>query len=200
MNMKFTKLILIILLFSCSCVKNRKDASEIFSGYKCIASFSKKIELETGLVLYSYGANNNLPKGYPFKNEVVTVSADYKLKKTRRDTVSLEQARKMIVWLIGSIVERINSDLEVRQYLEIYPFTYDLLATSILFKDENNIDLGTGISQVYFHRGKIKYERYDIHEYTGTYPARGKHYFIHEETYPEALAIVQKGDAPACFR
>ncbi len=179
--------------------KSRVDASELFSGYKFITSFSKKIKPETGLILRSYGANHNLPKDYPFKNEVVTITACYALIKTQKDTISLEQARGMLVSLMESMLISINSDSYIRQYLEIYPFTYDLLDISIRFEDENYIDLGTGISQVYFYRGKIKYERYDIKEYTGTYPARGKHYIIHEETYPEALAIVQKSGALTYF-
>jgi hypothetical protein len=180
------------LNFSTQSAKSTIDASEIFAGYKFITSFSKQIQPETGLILRSYGANHRLPKDYPFKNEVVTLTARYILKKTQKDTISLDEARVMLVSLIESILKSINADQEIRPYLEIYPFTNDLLYVSICFEDENYIDLGTGISGVYFTQGKIKYEWYDIQEYTGTYPARGKHYFVHEETYPEALEIVQK--------
>lgn len=180
-------------------VEGTVEASEIFSGYKFITLFSKRIQPETGLILRSYGANHRLPKDYPFKNEVVTLTARYVLKKTQRDTISLDEARIMLVSLTESIIKSINSDQEIRSYLEIYPFTNDLLYVSICFEDENYIDLGTGIFGVYFTQGKIRYQHYEIQEYTGSYPARGKHYVVHEETYPEALAIVQKSGTLTYF-
>jgi hypothetical protein len=50
----------------------------------------------------------------------------------------------------------------------------------------------TGIATVSFIKGKIEYERYEISEYTGRYPAKGKHFLVHEESYEEALQLVQQ--------
>ena len=171
----------------------------MFPAYKLIKTFSKRIRPETDLILFSYGVNHNLPKDYQFKNAVATFSTTYDLRKTQKDTISLEHARKLIISLTESFLQEINSSQDVRPDLEVYPFTSNLLSVYIHFIDENKVDLGTGICAVYFKDGKIEYEHYEIYEYTGSYPANGNHYKVHEETYAEALDIVQKQGALVYF-
>ena len=197
--MKYINLIIFLCVVFSSCGKVDRTASDILPAYKLIVTFSKRIQPDTALILCSYGINKSLPKDYQYKNVVANFSADYKLYKTQKDTISLEHARELIVSLAESLLEEVNSNQNVRTDLEVHPFTTDLLAVSIRFKDENQIDLGQGVSAVYFANGKIKYKRYDISEYTGRYPAIGKHFTIHQETYAEALDIVQKQGALAHF-
>ena len=197
--MKFTNLFFFISLFFVSCHDSATKKTEMFSGYKFITNFSKKIKPTSSLVLWCYGINLDLPKGYELKNEVATLSADYALYKTQKDTISLEQARKMIVSLVESILKDINSNSEIKDKLETNPFTYHSIDTSIYFQDENKIELGSGVSRVYFSKGKLTYEGYNIYEYTGQYPAHGKHFTIHKETYEEALNIVQESGEVTLF-
>jgi hypothetical protein len=186
----FVALFIVLLLPSCN--KNDKRASEMYPPYKLITTFSQKIKPETDLVLYSYGVNNYLPKDYQFKNGVACFGASYALYKNKQDEVSIEYARTLVVYLTEGLLKEINTDPKLRPDLDIYPFTSDLIRIAIYFKDENKIDLGQGVASVYFSKGKIEYERYDIREYTGRYPAYGKHFTIHEESYAEALDIVKE--------
>jgi hypothetical protein len=103
----------------------------------------------------------------------------------------LEEARSLIVSVAEGLLQEINGNLEVRSMLKFYPFNVDLINIVIHFKDENKIDLGAGISMAYLSNGKIKYERYEIHEYRSQYPAIGEHFVVHTESYTEALDIVK---------
>jgi len=185
---KFVVLIFFVLCISCG----KKDASEILAEYRLINNFSKKLKIKTGLVLYCYGINNYLPKDYQFKNGVASFDADYALFKTQKDSISLEEARCLLVSVAEGLLQEINASAEVQPHLDVYPFTSDLIRVCIYFQDENCIDLGTGISTVFFSNGKIKYERYEIYEYRSKYPAIGRDFLVHEEAYSEALDIVKK--------
>jgi hypothetical protein len=200
--MKFTNPIvyfcLIIITFSCN--NNTNNSINSVPAYKLIQDFSKRIKPGTGLVLCSYGINNHLPKDYSYQNEVATFSVAYSLYKTQKDTISLEHARETAISLTESLLQEINSNPDIRNYLEIYPFTADRIDVTVRFKDEKKIELGTGVSVVYYWNGKLEYERYEIHEYTGHYPAKGEHFTIHKETYAEALDIVKQQGALVYFQ
>ena len=186
-------------IFSCSCCRKQKNISESLPEYRLLTSFSKKISPHTGLIISSYGINNNLPKEYQFKNGVANFTVTYSLHKQKQDEISIEYARNLLISLTHNLLEEINSNSEIRSHLDAYPLSADLLRITIRFKDENKIDLGQGIATVYLSNGKIEYEGYEIHEYTGTYPASGKHFTIHKETYEQALDIVQKNGALVLF-
>ena len=159
--MTFFKCIMFFCLaLSVACSK--RDASEMLPEYRLINNFSKKLKEKTDLVLCCYGVNNYLPREYPFKNGLACFDADYTLTKTRYDTISLEEARCFLVSVVENFLQEINSNLEVRPLLDVYPFTSDFIRVCIYFKDENHINLGQGISRVFFSEGKLKYERYEI--------------------------------------
>ncbi len=190
-NMKYIKFIIaicVLIFISCS----RKDVSDMFPDYKLINNFSKKINKQNGLVLSSYGVNSDLPKTYKVKNGTANFIVSYSLPKKRYDFVSLKEARSLLISVAESFLKEINSSEEVRPYLDFYPCTNDLIDITLYFRDENSIQLGQGISSVFFAHGKIEYERYDIREYRSTYPSIGKNFTVHEETYAEALDIVRQ--------
>jgi hypothetical protein len=190
--MKFIKLFIVFLCMLGSCQK--KTSVEDVPGYKLIGKFSRKIKDETNLVLYSYGINFRLPDGYQLKNGTADFQVSYALYKTQQDSISLDDARALIVDLTESFLREINTNPEIRPYLDFYPFTKDMVTVDIYIKDKNKVDLGNGICQIYYSRGKIEYERYEIYNYTGHYPADGKHFMVHEESYDAALETVkQKG-------
>lgn len=192
MNMKFINILLILSFASCSPKMDVNDPNQMKPPYKLLNLFSRKIKSETGLVLSSYGYNNHVPKGYQYKNGIANFGVSYHLPKSKNDEVSLEHARNLIVFLAENLLKDINSSSEIRDKLDVYPFVSNLINISIHFEDEIRVDLGQGVAVVYFSNGKIEYEGYKIEKYTGQYPAEGKHYTIHKETYAEALDIVKK--------
>ncbi len=187
--MRFTSFLFLILL---SCSRQKKDISEIVPEYKFIVTFAEKIKKESGLLLWCYGINNGNIDYDEIKNGVVNFSSDYALNKTRQDVVSLDEARVIFVHLVESFLEEINTDLEIRPKLDFFPFPSTRLRMSLIFRDENRIELGSGVSKVRFSGGNIEYQRYEISHYTGHYPAEGKRFLMHKETYEEALEIVKK--------
>ncbi len=187
--MKFTNLIfcLVFLVFSCTSRGGIRD----YPPYKLIIEFGEHIKPETGLVLSGYGVNVGLPKDYKGRG-IGNFRASFKLPKMRSDEISLDYARNLIVFLGERFLGEINSNSKVRPDLDFYPFTSDFIDITIHFKDENQIDLGQGVALIYFRQGRIVYEGYKISEYTNRFPAIGKHFTIHEESYAEALDIVKK--------
>jgi hypothetical protein len=183
------------LFFALSCCK--KYVCDVYPEYKLIKRFSQRIESETGLALFCYGANNYLPKDYKFKNGVACFNASYLLCKNKFDSISLDEARCIIVSLANSFVKEVNYDAELRPLLDVYPFPIEFVEIGIHFIDQNKIELGQGVSYVYLAKNNLKYEGYNIIEYSDQYPAMGKHYKIHEETYSEALEIV---NSQGCLR
>lgn len=188
--MRYIKLLLILFIIFCGC--SAWDISKKVPEFRLIKRFSNKINKETGLVLFCYGINNSLPKNYQIKNGTANFSVSYKLYRTQKDIISLEDARCLLISVAESFLEEINSDPEIRNDLDVYPFRNDRIGISIVFVDENDVNLGNGgISDIYFSHGKITYERYEILKYEKPIPS-GKHFTVLKETYPEALDIVKK--------
>jgi hypothetical protein len=190
----FRGLLYICVVISFSCNRNPRDISDIRPEYKLINLFSQKLQKETGLVLCGYGINID-SKPEKIENGVSDFSVNYKIFKNRQDVISLEDARILISFVTESLLNEINSSNMVRPNLDVFPFTSDNLSVCIYFKDENQIELGKGISCVCLYKGKIRYERYEIEEYRSVYPSIGKHYVIYEETYQNALEIVKGTDS-----
>ena len=120
--------------------------------------------------------------------------------KKREDSVSLEQARSLLVFVVESFLSEINKNEIIKNKLDVFPFTMDLISVSIYFVDKNKIGLGDGVAYIYFSRGEIDYEKYDIQEYREVYPAIGKHSIIHQESYQDALDIVKKSNSLVQFK
>lgn len=191
--MKFIKHVFLVCFFLllASC---KRDITEIFPQYKIITNFSKKIKPQTGLVLYSYGINNDIPERYKHnkKNGAVSFSASYYLYKTQRESFSIEAARCLLVSVVESFLEEINSNPKIRPDLDIYPFNSDLINIDIYFVDENKVNLGHGVAEVRFSKGKIKYDGFRIDEYSPDWHVKAKYFPILRESYAEAFELVKK--------
>ncbi|PIS02051.1 MAG: hypothetical protein COT85_07900 [Chlamydiae bacterium CG10_big_fil_rev_8_21_14_0_10_42_34] len=188
--MRYIKFLVLFLILAASCQEN--ITMDSIPGYKLIRAFSNRINVDTGLILSAYGINNALQKGSHVVNGTADFYVSYKLVKTRKDSVSLEEARTLLVNIAESLHKEINSNQEIRPYLDFFPFPTDHIVVSLYFVDENQVGLGSGISDVYFSKGKIEYERYEIEKYTGPNSAMGKHYVVHEESYEDALKKVKE--------
>jgi hypothetical protein len=191
----FISVFFVLLIFGFNSFVKYRYSSNFFKKnpeYKLIVNFSKKYKALTGLELYSYGVNQSLPKGYKFKNEVADFKASYYLHKKRTDCVGVNEARAILVSVTEAFICEVNSDPEVTPRLEQYPITNKQISISIYFVDENNVGLGSGVSDVYFKNGEVTYEKYDISDYGGRSNTMGKHSIICTETYEEALDIATK--------
>lgn len=192
--MKFISFLFVLLVLLSGCrQKTIRDLLEKNPSYNVIFTFSKENRSATGLTLRRYGINYDLPKGYQYKNEIANYTLSFLLTKNKEDEVSLDEARNLLVNVAENFLKTVNSDQQVIPKLEIYPLTTDQLDITINFEDENRIYLGQGVATIYFWHGKIRYEGYKIREYTGKYPADGKHYIILEESYADALERVSIG-------
>lgn len=123
--MKYTSQILIVLLLICSYgFKNKQiDISQSIPEYRLLHRCSKRIKEHTQLDLRMYGVNNDKPIGYKLKNGTYDFSVSYNLYKTQKDNVPVEFARSLVVSVVECLVNEINSDLEVRPYLDFFPIT-----------------------------------------------------------------------------
>ncbi len=160
-------------------------------GYKFIKEFSERIKSETNLRLSSYGINGKLPDNYKVKNGTADFKISYVLNKDKEDVISIDEARAQIICLVESFINELNSNLEIRPYLDFFPCTDDMVTISLYFEDQNRVDLGNGICYVYYSKGKIEYERYEIEKYTDCYTTLGKHFIVSKESYSTALETVK---------
>jgi hypothetical protein len=191
--MKFiSKILILFLLLQTGCTNS--DISQ-FPPYKIIKKFSGRIKQETGLRLSSYGANSGLSEKYKKIYGKANFDMLYVLIKNRKESINLDEARCLITSVSESFINEVNSDPSMHQYTDIYPITSDFIEITILFVDEERIELGSGICNVSLLDGIIKYDSYNIEEYrrNGRYPsAIGEHILVHQESYAEALDIVKK--------
>ncbi len=189
--MKFIRFCLagFLILFVAGC---GQSAMKVEVVYNFIKKVSEDIKKDTGLQLATYGVNCNVPKEYVMRNEIYNIRLTYWLHKNKQDELSLEEVRKLTLSVAEKLVKEFNSDPVISQKLEFHPFSFDNMTIYINIMDENKIALGQGVSTVYFSKGRVKYKGFEIIEYSNTYPARGRGYTIHEESYAEALDIVKK--------
>lgn len=184
--MIFIRILCLIFLVSCNFTLN-KELPE----FKLIKNFSAKVEKKLGLVLWSYGINSFLPPGCKPKNGIANFLIRYAMNLDENNLVSLERARCLIVSVSDDFIKEVNADIKVRKYLDEYPFAVNCVEMRINFVNHNNVALSNGgIEGITLSKGKIKYERYEIHGYN-PYPL-GKHFIVHEESYTDALEIVKQ--------
>lgn len=187
--MKFIKLLIVFsIFFGC---QHRVDVSRINPEFRLINKFAKKLKQEKGLVLHAYGINHSLEKDYQFVNGTANLYSAYYSFRNKDDGVSKEEARCLLISVTESFVNAINTDEELRPRLDVYPVDYQNIQLRINFVDKNKVELGQGVSYVGLRKGKIKYEGYKIEEYNAEH-IWGRHFTIHEETYPEALKIAER--------
>ena len=188
--MKYIKTsLLLCLIFLCGC---NESHSEGYPRGNLIKRFSKRLNEETGAVLYRYASGPRQTEEEIERYGKESYILSYYFKKDQDDYVSLDEARCLLVSIVESFLKEVNADETVHEDLNVYPLTADWLYVSIYFKDENKINLGQGISFCSLWNDKIKYETFEIYEYSPTYPVKGKYQYIHEESYQDALKIVKE--------
>jgi hypothetical protein len=193
-NIVFISIFFVLLIFGSNFFSKYRHSTSFykkFPEYNLIVSFSKKYKAQTGLELYSYGVNQSVTKDRKSINGVADFGASYYVRKKRTDSISIKEARSILVALTEAFIENVNSNTEIRPRLDVYPITYKEMSISLYFVDENNVDLGSGVSDVYFNNNEVRYGKYDISDYDGRSNTVGKHSTICTETYEEALDIAR---------
>ncbi len=99
--------------------------------------------------------------------------------------LSVDQARIYYVEMMEEFLCRINSDEEIRPYLHNYPFEEENIKLRIGFDDSQGKILSDGqVAQMGIVKDhKLYFAAYDSE--------KEKFYDLHEESYEEALKIVQ---------
>lgn len=161
-----------------------------------VADFAK--DMEKKYELHFYGSGGSMPTDVE-KIEVLFIS---------HQQSTVDDARKMEVNGIQSLLHRINAHEKLRPYLREYPFKADRVGLSISFRTEtDDRPLDGSVASVFFARNKIFYRSAEIQieeptplsymneknevvkEFIGGGP-KEKLVPLMEETYEEALKIV----------
>jgi hypothetical protein len=184
--------LLFIVLGSIGCEqKTTMDSyTDSFPDYRLIKRFSKRLNQETGAVLYSYGTSPHQSEWDIQRYGKEAFSVTYLFEKNKNEVVSLEEARCTLVSVAESFLEEINTDPEVRPDLDVYPLTYDWINMYVHFVDKNNANLENGgVSVIYFSGGRIRYETVEDPEGK---PSKRRISTYYEEPYEKALEIVKE--------
>ena len=97
------------------------------------------------------------------------------------DEITIEEGRKLIQYCAQKLLSNINSNKQIRPYLNTVPFEVKDIDVAISFR-ERDTEKNYSIDFISMHYGKIIYDISDKEEVLKT---------IHEETYEEALKIVE---------
>lgn len=95
-----------------------------------------------------------------------------------RKSLSIDEARHMIVDCVHEFAKTINEDEKIRPYLGNYPFASRNIQLEIFLQDESGRSVSNGLLLVTANRGKIKYKIRD--------PFSEGHLTIFEETIEQA--------------
>jgi hypothetical protein len=202
--MKLIRILLIMLLAS-SCQKSasRQSASDIVPEYNMLVNFSRNIDPDLKLRLYSYGINNNVPKEISAVGITHDFSAAYWCFRDKEDEVSVEEARRLLISITEALRKTIDADERFQDRLYIRPFLASFLDVSVHFVDSMKEDLKRGVTDVSLWRGKVRYKKEKIGEYNICYHGSldkieeissmqlFKYQELPQESYEEALEFVQ---------
>ncbi len=97
------------------------------------------------------------------------------------EDIDINKGRELIIYCIQTFLSNINSDEQIRPYLNTFPFQAKDIDISISFR-ESDTEIKHSIDFISMHYGKIFYDISDKEETLKT---------IHKETYEEALKIVE---------
>lgn len=158
------------IMFSCSSFFSEKTDYESIAD-KITEKAAKKLKGERGLVLAGTGGQ--------MMNDIQMMSMGFNFYKV----VDIDAARQLLIDSVEEYLFEINANKEVRPYLHNYPFTAQNVEVVIYFYNPDGSKVPSDkITIAAAEQGKIIY-------YVD-YPERYTIKSIHEETYENALKIV----------
>ena len=103
--------------------------------------------------------------------------------------LNVAQARKLIIKCSEELLKRINADNDIKPYLSHYPFTEKGISLGVSFDQEDQKRVSSKfVAMVFTVDGNIYYSSYNHN--------KKKFQDVHEETYQEALKIVNNASKP----
>ena len=169
--MKTIAFVLLFVFFS-SCSIDRISKKERISD-KITAEVAKKIKEEIGLSLMGTGGG--------MMRQIHTLAMSFQC----YDHLTIDQARELLVYCSEKYLYEINSNEQIRPYLQNYPFKVKNIEIRIfVYKSSEHPVPPGGLSVVTAVNGLLEYETSQPH------PPRLK--TIHEETYEQALRILSE--------
>lgn len=105
-------------------------------------------------------------------------------------SLNIAESRILIINCTEELLKRINADKDIKPYLSHYPFTETGTDLSISFYQENRERVSAKfVAMVFTANGNIYYSSYNHN--------KKKLIDLHEESYQEALKIVNSASKPA---
>lgn len=99
--------------------------------------------------------------------------------------IGVDDARRLYVTSMETLLSKINADRDVRRYLHNFPFTVDNIRLSLSFCDRSGRDVSNGlVAHVFCIEGKVFYMTADSET--------GKSLDLYEESYDEALSVATR--------
>ncbi len=181
MKIKKYILLFLILVFA-SCFLNVKS-NDFYKRGNDFLKNSQKFQKENNLILSGYGINLNESIETPKRNSIHKFYVTF----FSKEKLNLNVAREKLINSIGNFLAKVNDDVKIRNYIYEYPFTFKGLHFSIAFYSE----AGKLRKEKYIHSCTLDANNiyYDIAYPNGTFKC------IHEETYEEAVKIVEREKA-----
>jgi len=153
-----------------------KEPEKVVLKRKVMARTIKKLKKEKNLYCIGFGG---------FGVKVVEMSALSFVHEG--EPYDIDKARELLVYAAEVFLNEFNSFEKIRAYLANYPFTSKNIDLTIFFNDEKNYGyIAPHLIYVYLGQGGIV--KYVVDE-------NNQFKKIHEETYEEALAIVNKNNS-----
>lgn len=163
--MKIT-IFIALLLFPMACTSIPKH---IQVSDQLVSSYNKETKND-GLQLVGSGGS--------FMHDIQGYDLDYVVEKC----LTVNETRRLYIKTMENLLDKINSNPQVRPYLHTHPFTIENVKVMISFHtpDGKSVD-SRYVALVFSGRGKICYCNYKNNKFND----------IHEETYADALRIVR---------
>ncbi|MFA6502233.1 MAG: hypothetical protein WCT85_05530 [Parachlamydiales bacterium] len=166
----FFLLILNILLISCS--KEERDMHRRKNiEQKLLLKTTNQLEKEKQVKFSGFGGSSD--------NGLTMLSLSFE---TDKD-YDILTGRELIVYCAEEFLKNINSDEKIKPYLKNYPFDSKNIKVFLLTDIKNDSSDDKHIKSIVLSHSNIIYDIYDENKNLIT---------IHEETYKEALNIIQK--------
>lgn len=128
------------------------------------------------------------------KQPIIMIGLGGSKKDSKKETIDIrlmlnksltkEECRGLIVECVEEYLKDINSDIDLKQYLHSFPFTYQNLGVIIFLTNPDGSSITyPNLCDVILHKGLVIYDAHD--------PDNKYGYKSTEEPYEEALKIVQ---------
>jgi hypothetical protein len=165
----FLILICNILLVSCLKKEDIRQKSDKIE-HEILNKTIRQLKKEKKLKFLGFGESGNV--------RLSMLSLSFSTDKS----YEINNGRKMIIYCAETFLKNINSNEQMRPYLQNYPFNSKNIEIFLLLNIKTKIPNKQELESIVLSHGYIRYEISDEQDNLKT---------IHKETYEEALKIVQ---------